>query len=47
LWKLDNLCPIPTKSAVYEKATLLFFKIKILIAKDNKITNLNGKEILI
>jgi len=37
------MCPIPTKSAVYEKATLLFFKIKILIAKDNKITNLNGK----
>jgi len=46
VWKPDSLCPVPT-SAVYGKATLLFFKIKILTAKDNKITYLNGKGILI
>jgi hypothetical protein len=37
----------PNNICSYEKATLLFFKVKILIAKDNKITNLNGKRILI
>ena len=47
LWKLDSQCPVPTTYAVYGKATLLFFKMKILTAKDNKITNLNGKGILI
>jgi hypothetical protein len=51
----DCLCINQTTSAVYGKAILLFFeikiliafKIKILIAKENKITILNGKGILI